>query len=132
MTKCRDCKRWQECAGKAHFTYSDIRWCPYQVMWILEFAETLLSGVWPIDEAIESGNSKRIAHEATFVKPEIAIGEVEKRLKSTGEVGKCLRKAAEQGQAIQTLAEPEYNVLMYLKGKKRKIQSYSQWKRGIK
>ncbi len=128
MKDCRDCKRWKDCIGFAWYSYSEIRFCPYQIMWILEMAKVLLSGVWPVVEAVESGNRSGVAHEATFVKPEIILAEVEKRMESTGDVGKCLRKAAEQGQSIQDLADPEYNVLMYLKGKRRKLVPYSAWK----
>ena len=132
MIDCRDCKRWQSCRGKGHYKYSDIRFCPHQIMWILEQADVLLDGAWPVDVALESFGQRGIAHEATFEKPEIVLGEVEKRMESTGPVGECLRHAAESQKGIWELAGPEYNVLMYLKGKKRKLQSYAQWRRGVR
>ena len=91
-------------------------------------AEVLLSGVWPINENVESMNRKGVAHEATFVKPEIILAEVEKRMESTGKTGMRLREAAEQGKSIWELSDDEYNVLMYLKGIRRKLTPFSQWK----
>lgn len=125
---CLKCKRWKDCIGRPHYEYSDIRFCPYQIMWILENADVLLSGVWPIDTATESVSQKSISHEAKFVKSEIVIGEVEKRMTTTGDVGVCLKDAARKQIIIKELSDPERNVLMYLKGKRRKLVTYSRWK----
>ncbi len=130
MTDCLKCQRWKECGiGKVFYEYVDIRYCPYQVMWILENAATLLEGNWPDDITGNSDAQTTRPHEASFVKPAIIIAEVERRMKTTGAMGVSLRERAEQGYTIDQLSSPEYNVLMYLKGNQRKLQTYSQWKR---
>ena len=126
---CQKCKRWKECIGKAYYDYSEIKYCPYQILWILEHAVTLLSGEWPDNCSGNPEAQTSRTHEASFVKPEITIGDVERRMKTTGWVGVSLRERAEQGFTIDQLSSPEYNVLMYLKGKKEKLQTYSQWRR---
>ena len=134
MTECNDCLRWKECAGKRHFKFPEFRWCPHQTLWALEHAEILLSGEWPPDPDSSSYTDPNIqtslAHEGYFVKPELIIGEIERRMKTTREIGVSLRERAEKGYTIEQLSSPEYNVLIFVSGDKAKKQTYSQWKRG--
>jgi len=129
---CLKCKRWQDCIGKSYFEYADIRYCPYQVLWILENAESFLSSIWPGDESGDTDNIRvGYGHEAYFVKCMIVIGEVEYRMRTTGKDGEILLDEVGQGYTIDQLSYPAHRALMYLKGNKTKTQTYSQWKRGL-
>ena len=83
---CRTCRDYRGCIGKDFYTYTDIRFCPLQCIWILEHRATLKGGEWPRDPYMSDDNqsSKRIQTEAPFVKPEVIIGELEARLKRCG------------------------------------------------
>ncbi len=141
MKSCKNCKSWKDCIGKAWYSYSDLRFCPYQVIWIIENSATLEVGNWPdcpdgsthIDPDIKTGYSS----EAYYVKAIGIIAEVGIRLKTTGEAGEALVDEIEGGKVTVTekdgkikfdgLSGPAIRVLMYAKGKKRKKQSYPQW-----
>jgi len=103
-------------------------------MWAFENSEILLSGEWPPDpdsfSYVDPNTQTSPGHEGYFVKPELIIGEIERRMKTTREIGISLRERAEKGYTIDQLSSPEYNVLLYLSGDKAKRQTYSQWKRG--
>jgi len=104
-------------------------------MWILEHSDTLLDGDWPTDP---DGNTetdhvqKGYNSEASFVKPEVTLADVEFRLKTTGPSGEALRDAAQKGYLIDDLSPPAWRALMYVKGFYRKKQTFSQWIRGIR
>ena len=130
MTDCQNWQRWKECAiGKVFYEYVDIRYCPFQILWVLLHAEILSQGIWPDNCSGNPEAQTSRPHEAGFVKPCIIIAEVERTMKTTRAVGISLRERAEQGYTIEQLSSPEYNVLMYVKGNKMKVQTYSQWKR---
>jgi len=131
MKDCLDCQRWQDCIGKAWYEYADIRWCPYQVVWIWRNRVTLLKGRW-VDNPDSSsytdgGIQTSYSHEASFVKPELIIGEVEKRMESlTRDARDAFMDAVDKEYEIGDYSPPAYRVLMYLKGHRRKKVSYSE------
>ena len=133
MIDCRKCERWKECTGQAYYEYQDIRWCVYQVAWLLIHSETLLRGEWPDDpnkaETGYTGGNGNRPHEARFVKSALVIGELEARLKTTGKAGKRLREVLSNGSDIADLDRELYDVLMYVKGNKYKRLSFSAWKK---
>lgn len=132
MTDCLDCQRWQECIGKAYFVFAEIRFCPFQIVWIVRHRETLLDGRW-VDDPVSSsytdgGIQSGYKSEASFVKPELIIGEVEKRMKSlTRDARDAFIDAVDKEYLIRNYSPPAYNVLMYLKGHRRKDDTYSHW-----
>jgi len=133
LKDCLKCKRWKECAGKSFFTYQEVRFCPYQVLWILEWKDTLLAGNWPdnpdsssyVDPKIKTGYGS----EAYFVKAVITLGEVNARLARTGIEGKLLVAEVRAGVTLQELQPESRTALMYVKGNITKRQSYSDWKK---
>lgn len=131
MKDCRDCKNWKDCTGKDWFDYSEIRWCPWQVLWILENSEVLRSGNWP-PECVDSGyidapaGGRKIRHEGSFVKPVAILGEVEYRLAKTGLYGKLL--IAEVKAGIE-LSGQSWSALLYIKGWRRKRLSFGAWQK---
>lgn len=127
---CRKCKTYKDCAGKPWYHYGEIRWCPYQVIFIIENLEVLIAGSWPpnpddssyIDPQIRTGYRS----EAYYTKPVEILAEVEYRLKRTGVDGKLL-KAEILGEL--ELSKESKSALMYVKGRRRKRMSYKRWLR---
>jgi len=165
---CRHCKDWRACLGKTRvcpkcagkgqykertcdecdgtgyvwegYLFAELRWCPYQTLWVLSNAEILHLGRWPkqYDLREDSKRSRRIQNEGYFVKPAIIIAEVEDRLGTTltslssFDEGKLLYAQAKAGETLQTLDDDAWDALMYVKGFNRKIQSFSQWRKDMK
>lgn len=132
---CLTCKQWKDCIGKIWFTYSDIRWCPHQVIWIWQNRVELLDGHWPINsmEVPDHEWEPSISSEATYEKPEIVLAELEKRMETLPrDVKGAFKDAVNKEYLIENFSPPAYLGLMYLKGYNRKLQSFSQWRRGIK
>lgn len=129
MDDCRRCKRWQDCAHNgSYFHYGEIRWCPQQVIWILQNAATLRAGVW-ISPPDDSASSTQINPEAYFVKAGIAISEVEVRLARIPNEGEILVTQIEDGRTLTTLSPGARAILIYVSGFRRKDMSYNQWQR---
>ena len=126
---CFRCKRWQLCPGeKTWYSFGEVRWCPYQVLWILRHGAILHAGRWPIEQKPESPRRRgKQAREAYFCKAVLVIGEVEARLTTAGDDGKALIREAEQGRGIESLTDGAYNALLYAKGRDRKMESYRAW-----
>jgi len=127
---CLKCKRWKGCPGKEWYHYGEIRWCPQQVIWILQHAETLRAGYWvPMYEY--GGGTKQLKVEAYFVKAGIAIAELEARLARTPNQGELLTTQVEDGRTLSNLSDGARAILMYVKGRKRKTITFSRWKREV-
>jgi len=134
VKECQECKDYRKCvfgAGKAWFSYGEIRFCPYQVLFILEHSEILRDGNWPSnpDGSIYTDPNIRTGFrdEAYYCKPEEILGEVESRLKTTGSAGEALVDEVRQGLNIDQLSRPAYKALMYVKGWRRKRTNFAQW-----
>jgi len=130
---CKNCKDYRECIGLDWYDYSQIRWCPYQVIWVLQSKEILLSGRWPQDPHNSDDNvgTKTFKTEASFVKPELVIAEVETRLKRCGSQAELLITQIEDGRNFNNLSPGAREVLMYIKGFKRKRISFRRWLRKV-
>lgn len=129
---CRHCKDYRECKQDCSwFHYGQIRFCPLQVLWIIEHREELASGIWPKDPygADNNTSSRSIKTEASFVKPEITIGEVTERLKRCGTQAELLITQVEDGRTLNNLSPRAREVLMYAKGFRRKRMSFNAWKK---
>jgi len=128
---CRRCKRWRDCpAPPDWFHYGEIRWCPHQVIWILQHADIFRAGDW-VSKHEESGESRQLHPEAYFVKAGIAISEVEVRLRTTPNQGELLITQVEDGRTLETLSDGARAILMYVKGKNRKRIDFSRWQREV-
>jgi len=133
MSDCRDCKDYRECIGKEWFDFSEIRWCIHQVIWLLQFKETLLDGRWPQDPygADNNTSSRTVKTEASFVKPELVIAELEARLDRCGIQAELLVTQVEDGRSLSNLSPGAREVLMYVKGLKRKDTDFKKWLREV-
>jgi len=128
VKSCQKCKSYKDCSGKTFYNYSDIRFCPYQVLWVIEQSEVLQGGNWPSnpDESsyIDPGIRTGYKDEAYYAKPVGILGEVNARLARAGTHGKLLRAEV---LAELELSEESKSVLMYIKGWRRKGMSYKRW-----
>ena len=138
---CRKCKRWKGCPGKwcsytengkkveeEWYHYGEIRWCPQQIIWILQNADIFKAGDW-VTRHEESGESRQLHPEAYFVKAGIAISELEARLESVPNQGELLITQVEDGRTLYDLSPGAYEILMYVKGKDRKAEDFNTWRR---
>lgn len=123
---CPSCKSWKGCPGKDWYDFRDIRWCVYQIIWMLQNAGELNAGIWP--EQIR-GHSRQLRAEGYFVKAKIAIGELKARLDCTHNQGELLITQIEDGREIASLSPGAYELLMYVKGKNRKPPDFRAWQR---
>ena len=128
---CRHCRDYRECVGKDWFNFAEIRWCVHQIIWILLHAAILRAGHWPQDPygADNNTSSRTIKTEASFVKPELVIAELEERLKRCGKQAELLVTQVEDGRTLSNLSPGAREILMYVKGFRRKRMSFSAWKK---
>ena len=130
---CQKCKDWHGCVGKPWYSYLEIRWCPFQVMWILRYCDVLHSGRWPSpDERPDTVPYEQFHNEAPFVKAALIIAELEHRLARCGVAGKLLKAQARAGDNLDYLEGEAWQALLYVKGFRRKITSFTDWKKDKK
>jgi len=133
MDNCLTCKDYRECMQDCTwFHYGQIRFCPYQIIWIISHKQELEAGRWPQDphgSADDNPRSGNTATEASFVKPDIVIAELEERLRAAGSQAELLICQVEDGRSFSNLSSGAREVLMYAKGFRRKRQNFNAWKR---
>ena len=154
---CRDCKDWRTCLGKTvicprchndearkrncfecggtgyvkeGYLFAELRFCPYQVCWILTNEEILDMGRWPDTYSIyERPQKSQVAREGYFVKPKLIIAEVRARLDSCKPAeAQSLIFQCKANVELPNLTEEAWQVLMYVKGKSRKKMTFSEWR----
>lgn len=131
---CRDCKDYRNCTQDiSWFHYGQIRFCPYQCIWVLANSEMLRAGQWPKDEGSSDSNlgQRSVKTEASFVKPELVIAELEVRLQRCGTQAELLITQVEDGRTFETLSDGAREVLMYAKGFRRKRIGFRRWLRDV-
>ena len=131
---CRHCKDYRECVPPEWFNYAEIRFCVWQIIWIIRNALTLRTGHWPKDPDNSSDNlgQRSIKTEASFVKPILILAEVESRLGRTGIHGKLLVAQIEAGIEFNNLDREARDALFYVMGWRQKRESFSAWKKARK
>ena len=83
---------YKECMGHEWYDYGDIKYCGFEVIWIIQNAEELRQGGWPLPpEHLEVDRLKEeIIAGAYYEKAICIVAEVDARLKRTGKDGKWL------------------------------------------
>jgi len=143
IVDCKTCgerkQKYQECAGKPWFSVGDIRWCPSQVLWMLEnFFELTKDGIvrLELDWPSNPDDSKEIdlpsvqrprASSAYFTKPAEVIGELAVRLTRVGHSGELLLAELQAGME-GNLTDEAKAAFYYITGFYRKEDSYPHWK----
>lgn len=144
---CQKCKNWQNCLlnfkiyyletekpeiikryKKGWYHFGEIRWCPFQIIWILQNADILDAGQWPPQYDAEAAYSKQMKAEGRHVKPKVVIMEVKIRMETIGIKGKLLLSEIKAGETLFTMDPEAREVVMYLKGNHRKDQDFNTWK----
>jgi len=131
---CTDCQGYSKCIlnnpvildTEDFFSYSEVRFCPFQIMFLLSHKELLETGEWP-PEYKDSESSRRINPEGRFVKPMIALAEITIRLKTTGRCGELLTTQVEDGRSFHTLSDGAREALFYCSGYRRRQLTFAQW-----
>jgi len=146
MSDCKTCKgRYKECAGQEFYTVEDIRYCPYQVLWLIEEFFYLDGGgihrtnlEWPDTLMSELPSVQRFAKtSAYFTKAVEIIAELAVRLKRLGKSGDLLLAELQAGMEGNLTDEADA-AFHYITGNRRKLKPYylwkaqRKWRRGIK
>ena len=135
MTDCKKCKTYQDCLGKEFYSVEDIRWCSYQVLWLIEHFFELNSGgiyryeiEWPDTLARELPSIHRFVQtSAYFTKTIEVIAELAVRLKKLGRSGELLLAELQAGMEHNLTGEAQM-AFYYITGERRKKLDYPQWK----
>ena len=135
--ECRDCydfkthryKYLKECLGGDDFTYGDIFYCRWQIIWVIKHSVLLKSGVWP-DMPHVTGEpiGKRKQTAADYERACITHADVDYRLKKTKGDGKLLKKEIELGTPINEMDEEAESALLWCEGWRKKRGDYAVWK----
>ena len=144
---CRDCKDWDSCSGQWYsdsegneqewYSYGEIRWCPYQVFWILKHRETFDVGRWPKpprELECDTKSHTRIIREAAFCRPKRIIGEVRARLAAfadkahwRADKARILERDAITIEKMMYLEDDIKSVLYYVSGWNRRETPFRVW-----
>jgi len=136
---CRTCKgKYKECIGKKFYAVGDIKYCPLQVLWMIEHFFWLSSdGImrtemdWPDDpdsNEAELPNVQRPKRAGSYFEKSIdAIAELAIRLKNSGHSGELLLAELQAGMEGYLTDEADA-VLHYITGFRRKLTSFNVWK----
>ncbi len=136
-SQCLSCRSYRRCNGKEWYSYTDIRWCPWQSLWIIQHGPLLEQGKWPPhpdgEPEVERGIKTGYKSEAYFTKPVEIVAEVRRRLH--GVPLSCrealLRECDSHILSLKDLSYPAYMALMYIKGRNRKIMAYHDWRKQV-
>jgi len=131
---CKHCKDYRECkAPPDWFDYSQIRWCPFQIIWLLRNKEEFWAGRWPRDPNSPDDNvgSRIFKSEAYFAKPELVWAELKERLDRCGEQAELLITQIEDGRDFYSLSSGAREVLMYCQGFPRRKIGFKRWLRKV-
>lgn len=129
MTTCRDCHSWKDCPApeRGWYSYGEVRWCVYQVFWILKWEEYFDIGIWPTPESTVEAPKRTLSKDAQYVNSMIIIGELRVRLEKTGLKGKLLREECQNREKMLYLSDPAKEALWYCAGWRRKGMSFRDW-----
>jgi len=149
MSDCRECGKplkkgekprnmYKECKGKPWYSPGDIRYCPLQVLWMIEhFFRLSRDGIvrtemdWPPGPNSSSSELPNVQRSrvagAYFEKPLDAIAELAVRLKNLGSSGELLLAELKAGMEGNLTSEADA-AFHYITGNHRKVDSYPHWK----
>ena len=137
---CRECPDPKACRGHTYseggesvpwYTIGEIRFCRYQMVFLISELAMLESGHYPpdprgssyIDPAVKT---KRKRSYGGFEKPVELAAEVKLRLEHAGWQGTRLRKEIMDGCSMSDLEPASKVALWYVSGKRRKWDGYEE------
>ena len=119
---------------KDFYSPGEIRYTRDQMLWGILHLSLLEVGDWP-PEHKETGyvGSRGSRNTKTkFLPAALFYAEITARLKTTGEAGEALVDEVQGGIDYEGLSRPAKRALNYISGFRRRMQTYSQWKRDYK
>ena len=134
---CIECRDVRGCNGKEYYEYYEVKFCRPQILWIIEHWDVLLSGHWVNRPEYIDKVQKPRSYSAPFEKPEMILAEVEARLDKTGRRGKEMvihevqNIIAQRGE-YRDLSPETKDIINYITGWDRRVETYDQWKAGKK
>ena len=137
MNRCskENCIGWKNCVGLEHYSYGEIRFCPFQCIWIIEHACILSHGEWPQHPDGDVDTKTQLASEGRFTLACETIAEVRDRLKNVDTRRRELLiqeiRAEKQfsKNSIERMSDEAISVLLYISGWPRKRDTYYDWNR---
>lgn len=126
---CRRCKSWKDCPAPERdwYSYGEVRWCVYQVFWLLKWAEYLRIGIWPTPENTCEAPKRTLSKEAQYVNAAVVIAELDYRLGKTGIKGRLLEEECKNRGKIDDLSDDAMDALLYCSGWRRRDTPFSVW-----
>ena len=116
---------------KEWFSYSDIRFCPLHVFFLLRYENVLRGHQWPeLDENI-GGMTNRTISDAAFTKASLLLAELYQRIDRTGDKGDILAAECKDPDKLKVeyLSGKAKDALFYVAGDRRKAVSFVDWLR---
>jgi hypothetical protein len=115
-----------------YFTYGMIVYCRPQMIWIIEWLDSIGDGDWPVDpvESGYSGNSGGSAPaEGYFAAAARVYSDVMTRLDRTGEAGETLVWEIQHGiDSYERLSPAAKDALNYISGWRTRSDSFKSWR----
>lgn len=130
---CLTCKgKYQECPfgqGQEWYFYYELRYCPYQIMWILQNLEDFELDIYPPHPRYEEPDiAAGYANQAYFCKPRAIYADINSRLGRTGKDGIILIEQLKQEKILFKELRPQArNACLYIRGVYPKETDYPQW-----
>ncbi len=138
IKQCQKCRTWKDCTGHEWYEIREIRYCSWQVQWIIEnflrvWADEIIvmRDTWPSQD-VETGytdapqTQHAISSHAPFEGVLQMVAEVHRRLEWTGSDGRELVLMLEHGTDLSSNA---HDALRYCSGWRRKDTSFKDWLR---
>jgi len=135
MNDCEPCIGWKNCLGKEFYTYGEIRFCPFQCIWIIEHAATLSNGEWPEHPTDEIDAKHQLNSEGKFTLACETIAEIRERLKKVDNrrrellIQETISGRQFSRNAVDRMSDEARSVLLYISGWSRKGDTYYDWNR---
>ncbi len=133
LRPCIGCKDWSGCKGFSHYTPGDIRYCWWQIAFLLPYMELLGTFRWPTEETNYTDSGINIRYigspHANFEEVCIIYFTLQRRIEATGKDGEDLmHELAVFNAPISSLTPRARDALNYCCGKERRL-SYLAWKK---
>ena len=119
----------RDCSGRDYYTYGDIFYCRWQIIWVRQHKGELRRGIWPdmpSDNIVESVKKKQVG--ADYERACITHADVDSRLKKAKGDGKLLDKEIELGTPINEMEDEAKSALLWCEGWRKKRGDYAVWK----
>ncbi len=135
MRECKNCKH--NCVRHDWFSYGEIFFCRFQMIWLISNIAELGEGNWPdspdSSSYVDLPISKQFRDEAYFAKPVELVAEIMTRLRKAKQDGQTLMEEIHSGlREYYLLSGVAKTALNYISGWRRRRETYRSWKSRLK